>query len=58
MLSIRYLLILGHGVNMMQVLQEVALLKSTAKCLGEQHSLLLAEQIIMHIEPQKGEDIE
>lgn len=43
---------------MMRVLQETVLLKSTAKCLGEQHSLLFAEQIIMHTEPQNGEDTE
>lgn len=58
MLSIRYLLILGHGVSLMQVLQETVLLNSTAKCLGEQHSLLFAEQIIMCTEPQRGEDTE
>ena len=58
MLSIRYLLILGHGVSLMQVLPEIVLLNSTAKCLGEQHSLLFAEQIIMCTEPQRGEDTE
>lgn len=58
MLSIRYLLILGHGVSLMQVLQEIVLLNSTAKRLGEQHSLLFAEQIIMCTEPQRGEDTE
>lgn len=42
----------------MQVLQEIVLLNSTAKRLGEQHSLLFAEQIIMCTEPQRGEDTE
>lgn len=53
-------LILGHGGNPMQVLQEIVVFCSAAKSLGEWHSSLLAEQeeVIACTEPRRGKDFE